>query len=311
MTSPVNLESITTRADQLERIGKGAAWLIPLIYALGFLVVSLHLSRYGISHFEFVRPQVLAAGMTLVGITALGWITGTVVSGQKQLPLELNPEGYLEYFEFASRLALVVTSGAFFLAAYIYQPRTGPLEWLWKEHGPVLVGLLLLGLAELLKRKLRPGLRWIVAIVLTASTVLILLDPILIIPRGRALSLYLFLIALVPVLRSKVAIVYPGDHDRHFRLFGLAAMLLGLYATRIYPEIKPSWGGGAPVIAMVSIADGDSERTEEVRVIEETSAGYYFLVDDPKAGTLFMPRAAVRSILIPLAGQAAQRDPKN
>lgn len=299
VTSPV-LESITSKADLFERLGRSAAWLAPVVYALGFLVVSLHLSRYGVSHFEFVKPQVLAAGITLVVITSLGLVTGAIVSGQKKLPLELNPSGYLEYFEFANRLSFVVTTGAFFLAAYIYQPRIGPPEWSWKEHGPVWVGLALAILAEVLKRRLQPPwAKRIVATALAASTVLVLFDPIMVIPRGRALSLYLFLIALIPVLRHKIDVVYPGDHDRHFRLFALAAALIGLYATRIYPEIQPSWGGGAPVTALVAIGDGDAQRTEEVRIIEETSTGYYFLVKDPKAGTLFMPRAAVRSILIP------------
>lgn len=53
--------------DAVEHLSKGFALALGILYLLGFLVVALYLSRYGISTFSVLNLQYLIAGIWLLG----------------------------------------------------------------------------------------------------------------------------------------------------------------------------------------------------------------------------------------------------
>src|SRR5205807_7443775 len=53
------------RLDRFEQLAKLGASVLAIVYAVGFLVVSIHHGRFGILMFEFLRARVFAAGLLL------------------------------------------------------------------------------------------------------------------------------------------------------------------------------------------------------------------------------------------------------
>ncbi len=65
-------KSVWDSVEQLVKVGTG---LLALIYAAGFLAVSIHHARYGIVMFEFLRARVFAAGTLLAIFVGLPILT--------------------------------------------------------------------------------------------------------------------------------------------------------------------------------------------------------------------------------------------
>jgi hypothetical protein len=68
MSSPVLPEGLTS---YLEPIAKAVALIVALLYLCGFVVVSVHLSRYGVASFSLLQLQYLIAGVWALAPPAL------------------------------------------------------------------------------------------------------------------------------------------------------------------------------------------------------------------------------------------------
>jgi|ERR1700722_1167668 len=77
----------------------------------------------------------------------------------------------------------------------------------------------------------------------------------------------------------------------------IVPVIFGLYATKVYPNIKHQFGGGAPVPIVLHLSKKipvfDSE-TAPVSLVDETEQGYYVLLGSDKA--VFVARGLVEEV---------------
>jgi len=75
--------------------------------------------------------------------------------------------------------------------------------------------------------------------------------------------------------------------------------ILTLFATSIYPHIKSSLGGGAPVPATFQFVDNsvlDNVSKLKVWVIDETDVGFYVIRTKAEKKAIFVPRGFIKTI---------------
>ena len=92
MPSPT-LEGLTS---YLEPIAKAVALIVALLYLCGFVVVSVHLSRYGVASFSLLQLQYLIAGVLTLGPPALTTFILNA-SGEFQMRVAPNIPGKINW----------------------------------------------------------------------------------------------------------------------------------------------------------------------------------------------------------------------
>jgi hypothetical protein len=79
---------------------------------------------------------------------------------------------------------------------------------------------------------------------------------------------------------------------------GVSLILLVLFSTAYYPQIQTSWGGGAPIPAIIYFAKDSPllpNRNVSARILDETDGGYYMIGGNDKKAT-FIPRSEVSMV---------------
>jgi hypothetical protein len=117
-----------------------------------------------------------------------------------------------------------------------------------------------------------------------------------------ALAGWCFLIGLVSV---KVDTIVLSATPRGFlssrweTSIWMSLLLVPLYAANLYPRVSPKWGGGKPVPAMLFLRAEQSYLKGlevAVRIIDETSSGFYVEDSAQPPGAVFVPRDLVAGI---------------
>src|SRR5215472_2121200 len=65
-----------TRSFPFESIAKTGTLALPLIYVLGFMIVTFHQASFGVAEFGFVRVKILAAGLVFAVFVAIPGLAG-------------------------------------------------------------------------------------------------------------------------------------------------------------------------------------------------------------------------------------------
>jgi hypothetical protein len=142
----------------------------------------------------------------------------------------------------------------------------------------------------------------------TLSVVIVLLTLVVLLPihlvraftPGRgftfdALILWVFAVAFAAI---NDLYDFPNDvgwHTDWYTAVGFALILLTVFVSSMYPNIKASWGGGEtlPVTLFLNAnAPVMANQRWHVQLLEETDAGYYVLNKGERKAA-FIPRSAV------------------
>lgn len=78
----------------------------------------------------------------------------------------------------------------------------------------------------------------------------------------------------------------------------LSLSCISLYAGIIFPSVKGTWGGGAPVPAAIAVSKSSAAHPGErlqVDMVEATDSGFYFQLSGQKNVT-YLPKASIDSI---------------
>ncbi len=78
----------------------------------------------------------------------------------------------------------------------------------------------------------------------------------------------------------------------------LSLTCISLYAGLIFPSVKGTWGGGAPVPATITVSKSSTAHPGEklqVYMLEATDSGFYFQLSGQKTVT-FLPKASIDAI---------------
>jgi hypothetical protein len=261
--------------DVLELVSKMTLGLVGLSYALGLLVVNLHLYQYGVYSLNLLRLNYVIAGFwALVPV-----IICTIVSFKVAWLLLYYSNRFCAHYRFPPPLA-------------------GPLTSFDKKF----IGLQLF---YILGAILTP----VVIMVLTVGFNLSWLQP-LAIAAVLSWSLVNFSLVSITVQRAIFPRVYVRLFSASFLLLVTVAYILSFTLT-IYGRIHSSLGGGAPKEVIIVFAEDDatkklldiagfsffpdSDRMAAGRILFVTEEEYILLPPDRDI-SLSVPRSSVKAV---------------
>ena len=282
----------------VDLIAKAAIVLAAVIYGCGFLVVSLHRHSYGLAEPNPLRPKVLAAGILFLVFAALP-IVIFIEAKRFRSPSPDCPRYRRTIGAALDFYTLVSFSLGYFLKLIFEIP---PLS---EPSGPS-TGTITLAIALsatiVFADKWERFPHWLVLPASLASCGLLMFCG------GRDLFLYhhqspasialwfMVISGLISLeMRARSWKLQLGNWPQSL---GLSLTALAMFSTIYYPQIQTSWGGGAPIPAIIYFAKDSPllpNRNISARILDETDGGYYMIGGNDKKAT-FIPRSEVAMV---------------
>jgi hypothetical protein len=286
------LADIAPWADSLS---KGVAALAIGLYACGFLIVSIHHSKYGFIGINPFRPRILAAGAWFFFFTA---IPASIAAKLKSMPwIEVAQNAYAVWVACLGSSVPIVYI-LFNRADYAPGASSQKFWWVWLIAILVSFGLLLY-VAQ--SKKFPPAVSAVASIALALFFVLPAVAGLLVghIFRLETVALWFFAVIVVTVVelkvRSKQNLIEAGQWSKP--LVTLFVILL-TFAQYYYPHLKASWGGGAPIPVTIGFTRDSAispTKAVSVELIDEADEGFY-IVGEKESSAVYVPRSGVAFI---------------
>jgi len=282
-------------APWADSLSKAVAAIAICLYGCGFLIVSLHHSKYGFIGINPFRPRILAAGAWFFFFAA---IPVSLAATYKSLPwTKIAQDAYAVWVAcLASSIPLVFI--LFNLSDYA--PASSPRKFWWVWLIAILVSLgLVLFFAQ--SKKFPPAVSTVASVVLALFFALsaargLLVDYIF---RPETVALWFFAVIMVTLVELKTRSnrnLFAGA-EWSKPLVTLFVILLA-FAQYYYPHIKASWGGGTPVAVTIGFTKDSAigpSKTVSAQLIEEADEGFY-IVGPNESKAIYVPRNAVSFI---------------
>jgi hypothetical protein len=83
-----------------------------------------------------------------------------------------------------------------------------------------------------------------------------------------------------------------------YQSLGWSITFLAVFSSIYYPQIQTSWGGGAPISAIIYFTKDSPllpNRNVSAKILDETDAGFYLVGANDKRAT-FIPRSGIAMI---------------
>ncbi len=270
------------------------------VYAIGYLVTSIHLAASGVGFANPLKPRTAAAGVLFCLL--FGW--PMLVSEQfikRQLVLVPSlPETSFTHLYRATRFYGVCLGSAFLLFPLFAFSSLG------LRRTAVLAGLIIIeaGFAGAVRTWESLEIRVVKHPRFLAWLYFFLLLAFSTIPFSTLREEFTW--AHVPLwLFGCGVFVQSTRHVAKQKLSGavpylvLQALLPVLvFGTWIYPHVKSEWGGGQPVDIVAHFTKDSSvfaSQKVSMRLLDEADAGFYVLLQNQKR-VVFLPRGSVASI---------------
>jgi hypothetical protein len=302
----VNEDSIQARLQITTQLVALAALVL---YAVGFLTISIHHAHFGIAQFSLLRPKIVFAGILFLVFFALPVLEagrifglwGLGVPPNQQSPEAAPPPLYSKLYRVVGFLiAAMATSAIIRPLMDRYDP-----NWKWMEWSAIMFAWAV-AVAIAIRRL---GRHSIVCLVLVSSA--ILLFP-LGLWRIHDATLYCligwFCWSAYVGHQANGLVQNPAELRNAEWHIGVTLTIgtVAFFAVLIYPRVGPQLGGGAPTSATLQFVNKspiDDSARMQLWLLDETDAGFYVLraAEDNKA--IFIPRGAVAAIYF---GQQAQ-----
>jgi len=299
----------------MQLLAQAAAFLLVVVYVVGFLTLSLYHASFGISlQYSLFRPRVLSAGTIFIVLGALAMIAAAQTfnlwifddPSEKTRPSGMLREGLKRsamsrYIASSSRVLFFlyfITFFSFIIARYLFvdgyewEDKFGAWGLAMLTAGPAIGGI------TVIQKEKRPFFSFaltLLAILFVAFCLWRIHDAILI-----ALMAW-FCIGAFTAHSLQDLIVNPSklkEVNWHWSLVWTVSILT-LFATSIYPHMKSSLGGGAPVPATFQFVDNsvlDNVSRVKLWVIDETDVGFYVIRTRAEKKAIFIPRGFVKTI---------------
>jgi hypothetical protein len=289
---------LQSRADTvkiIDLIVKATVILAAFLYGCGFLVISIHQYSYGIAEMSLLRPKVLAAGIWFLCFAAVPFVL--VIEGRYIKSSSPDRERWLRerstgfFFSAVSCFWIGMFLAATFDLRMEAEP-TGP-----SSGTIVLVMALSAALVTADQWKRFP--HWLAVLASLAFGGLLVfcgIRDLLYSHQQSPASIALWFIVssffASTEMQSRSWKLEIGNWKQSVTLcIGTVAGFSGLY----YPHIKPSWGGGAPITAIIYFAKDSlilPSRSVSANILDETDNGFYVIGGNDKKAT-FIPRNEV------------------
>lgn len=292
---------------------KSAAAFFAFVYGIGFLIVSIHHAQFQIPQFDPVKPKILSAGLVfvvLVSLTAEGALHFFGLLGVGAVP----PDWALGILATATRRSKLVFLGSnWYFACYLSAQLVGLVYGAFPDPSPpgLTVYRFLLGALIVLNFAAGPVLRSrlekfpsyprvLAGLILVNVVGLMVVVGIYDDQRKFRLSLWFYAIGLLALLVRRVV---RKPLLRRQVSWQVGAMMFAAvvfpYATLIYKDIPPEFGGGVPTPVTIYFASATPvfhDAAASVQLLEETAEGYYVLVPPDEKHAYFLKRDLVSAI---------------
>ena len=241
----------------VDLIVKATVVLAAVLYGFGFLVISIHQYRYGLTEMNLLRPKVLAAGIWFLCFTAIPFVL--VLEGSTIIFKYSSPER--ENWLRRRSTALYFSAVSCFwlgtiLAGSVFEVQTavGPVG---PSSGTIVLVMVVSG-ALVLADQYGRFPHWLAVVASIACAGILVYCGFRDITHSHgesAASVALWFIVLsyfaAMETQSRSWRVQIGNWKQSL---GLSLTAVASFATLYYPQIKPSWGGGAPTRATIYFA---------------------------------------------------------
>jgi len=308
-------------AGMLESASKAVAAFVICSYAIGFLVILINEGHLGFIDASLLKPRAILAGATCVFLVALplSYCRGTFFPRpeteariQRAARVGLGLADYL-----GACWATWLVAGIFFVGGHFtalirmhgteQRPdKIAAAAFIFGMLSVTVNGWLRLNVGQIYREAPRGWLIFscVVSAVLVGAPIVLWRTP----------SMRYLVWACIT---SAVFLAFERDWrrgiSRTFKLPALIAILLSvlsLYGQFIFPHLKGTWGGGAPVEALLTLpsksAGGVGDEIS-VRLYEATDSGYYVSLKNQKS-VVFLPKLTVEAIEYPPETFAAPDD---
>jgi hypothetical protein len=320
MSIPNTVPLRNASMPSLEKAAKISTYAIPPVYLCGFVVLSLYEGNFGIADLSPVRVKALAAGILFVFFLALPSVAAVrafQLLGLKKpgsRTIEIGHDSNLPYF-YVIKLAELYMLSTFISMGLLFVFVRPPRMWFpgspayEGSHFSLLsfsVGLISLGMYSLMIGQ-QGSIRKAFAAKPKRCASLALLTSLLWIIWNFEMSDWLFfqlvgwcyLVGLASIFAARAVEKGRGLKSTDWELGVLIAFAVFVpwFATSLYGNIKPAFGGGNPVPAKLYLLQDNAVlggKILDVLVIEETDHGYYVVspIKDSKRA-IFVPRSNV------------------
>jgi hypothetical protein len=287
---PERLLALPTAIDTWS---KGIAGAAIALYASGYLIISLHHSKFGFTETNPFRPKILSAGAWFFFLSAIPVVLVTNYTREE-------PRSWLRFAQFLYPYYVVCVSLSIVPLAFtvLNAPAAASFPSWWK----VLIGLILFGLLIFLInwKKIPPLLSAGASVAFIILALQSVVRDLIIAQRFDfgSIILWFFGVGVVTWLemntRSRETLVQ-GDWAK---VVFTALGVLFVFATFFYPHIKASWGGGSLVPVTIYFSKDSAlkpNQSASVLLIDESDAGFY-IVSGNDAKAIFVPRNSVSMI---------------
>lgn len=272
--------------------------LAAILYGCGFLVISIHQYSYGLVEMNPLRPKVLAAGIWFLCFAAVPFVLvleGRAIKSstpEREEWLRRRSTGY--YFSAMSCFWL----GGILETAFDFQMETLPR---WPSTGTLMLTMIVSG-ALVAADQWKRFPHWLSVLASLAFGGLLVFCGLrdLQFYHGKSVaSIALWFIAVSFFASSEMqSRSWKPAIGNWKQSVALSIIAVGGFASFYYPQIKPSWGGGAPIPATIYLAKDSlmlPGRGVSAKILDETDSGFYIVGGDDKRAT-FIPRSEVAMI---------------
>jgi len=306
-----------------EKIAKIGTLALPVIYVCGFVIISLYEADFGIADFTLIKVKALAAGLgfgLFLAVPALAGIRSFRILGMRSpggTRVDLKDDSqrvYLHIIKIADFYFLCVFLSMAFsflfarrLRVWVIDTPTyqqpGHFSWLVQNAGIVTVLTFMFPIIQhsLVARNFaRKPVRCTVLVGLTfalwAIWTLRMSDWLFF-----QVTAWFYLVGLCAVLIGTLVsrgLSFTRADWEFAMLLGLSAAI-SWFATSMYGDLRPAFGGGYPIPARLYLQQNNpvlGTKIVDTTIIEETEQGYYVTGSIGKKEALFIPRSFVTSV---------------
>jgi hypothetical protein len=277
------------------------------VYLFGFVIVSLYDARFGIADFTLFRTKVVAVGCMFVFLLALPvlvtfrmfsifGLTHPTIS-PSPAPISPHNRGFL-VVDLALSLPIVCSTMIAIPLNYFFSTSV------WSQLGQesiLLVSTAYLTVAIWHRKKFDA---YPILFVARSFLIDVLFFVLLFRSRDRGIfwattwsSLICFITISAWHRMSSPEKIRSTEWER-LCIIALP-LIFGIYATQLYPRIKPHFGGGQPATIVLHLTKKltpfDSE-SEAVSLLDETEHGFYVIRDKEPNRGIFVARNLVEDI---------------
>ncbi|MCU1322166.1 MAG: hypothetical protein JWM43_1815 [Acidobacteriaceae bacterium] len=290
MAADIQPQSASQLPSNLEVATKGIGAAAIVLYVVGYLVISIHHSTYGVTQIDPFKSRIISAGGWFAVMTFIPAFTCLEAMKWKRASWDQVLRFVFPYWMVCCTVTLS--------AVIIFTSSSSLMSPNWAE----ISGLFGVSVALAYPGLKKPKQFWVGALSGLATVFFVMWSIKNINKAGTftfsSVILWFFAVGFFTVLELMNRTDPQLKDPRWIRTFFGLLLLIFIFAGVYFPHIRASWGGGGPVSIRVHTTKESTFRPNEDidgLLIDEEAAGLY-LMPNQSTRAIFLPRATIALI---------------